>query len=230
MKKFIRILKKIFLIFAMMLLAFWGYVEIINRNSVNMTFRQKILKAIYPVWMWWTKAKGKNITSLANDTVQPPVSFYSLQSIQNNGAVFDFEKLRGKKVLLVNTASDCGYTHQYDDLQKLSQQFPDKLMVLGFPANDFKEQEKGTDEEIAEFCRLNYGVSFPMMQKSVVKKGKEQHPVFQWLTDSTKNGWCNKQPSWNFSKYIVNEEGMLTHYFGSSISPLSDAFIRAIEK
>jgi glutathione peroxidase len=129
----------------------------------------------------------------------------------------------------VNTASDCGYSNQYNQLQELSQKYKDKLVVLGFPANDFKEQEKGSDQEIAAFCKANYGVSFPLMSKSVVIRSDQQNPVFQWLTDSSRNGWNNKQPGWNFSKYIVDEKGMLTHYFGSSVSPLSKDVLKAIE-
>ena len=120
----------------------------------------------------------------------------------------------------MNTASDCGYTGQYDDLQKLSEAYKNKIVVIGFPANDFKEQEKGSDEEIAAFCRINFGVSFPLMQKSSVKKGAGQNKIFEWLTDSSKNGWNSQQPSWNFCKYIVDEQGRLTNYFGSTIEPL----------
>jgi glutathione peroxidase len=105
-----------------------------------------------------------------------------------------------------------------------------KLIVIGFPANDFKEQEKGNDEEIAQFCKLNYGVTFPLVKKSSVLSGAEQHPVFQWLSDKNKNGWTNKKPSWNFSKYLVNEEGTLINYFDPSISPVSKEVIEAIKK
>ena len=108
--------------------------------------------------------------------------------------------------MLVNTASNCGYTDQYDDLQKLHEQFQNKFVILGFPANDFKEQEKGNDEDIAQFCKINFGVTFPLMQKTSVIKSADQNAVFKWLTDSTNNGWNNKQPSWNFSKYLINEE------------------------
>ena len=100
--------------------------------------------------------------------------------------------------------------------------------MIGFPANDFKQQEKRTDEEIARFCKLNFGVTFPLMKKTVVIKTAEQNEVFQWLTDSTKNGWNNKAPSWNFTKYIVNEEGVLTNYFGASVSPAGKDVIKAI--
>ncbi len=192
-----------------------------------MTYRQKFLKAVYPAFMWFTKLKGINTTSIAN-TKQPPVSFYSLTDTLNNGAPLLLNQYKGKKVLLVNTASDCGYTNQYNDLQKLQEQYKNQLVVIGFPANDFKQQEKKNDEEIAQFCKVNFGVSFPLAKKSIVIKNKNQNPVFQWLTNATKNGWNDKAPSWNFSKYLVNENGVLTNYFDPSISPLSNDIINAI--
>ena len=221
-------LKRFIIVLIMLIAAFAVYVEIANRNSKNMTYRQKMLKAVYPALMWFTKLSGKNTKELSNKDVIPPVSFYSLQGVLNNGDTILFNSFRDKKVLLVNTASDCGYTNQYEDLQKLSEQYKDKLVVIGFPANDFKDQEKRADKDIAEFCKLNFGVTFPLMQKSIVKKSAQQNPVFQWLTDSTKNGWNKKYPSWNFSKYLVNEKGVLTHYFGSSVSPLSKEVVAAI--
>ncbi|MGH2554041.1 MAG: glutathione peroxidase [Chitinophagaceae bacterium] len=195
-----------------------------------MTLRQKVLKAIYPAFMWYTKMRGKNVTELKNEQKQPPVSFYSLKGILNNGSKLEFIDLKGKKVMLVNTASDCGYTDQYDALQKLYDQNKDHLVVIAFPSNDFKQEEKGTDEEIAQFCKINYGVTFPLVKKSVVKKTPGQNEVFRWLTDAALNGWNNKAPSWNFAKYLVNEEGVLTNYFGSSISPLSKDVSDAIHK
>jgi len=223
-------LKKVIIVVILLLVTFWGYVEIVNINSRHMTLRQKFLKTVYPVWMWWGKLRGKNVAELTNNQKQPVVSFYSLKGVLNNNAGLDFNSLKGKKVLLVNTASNCGYTNQYDDLQKLYEQNQDSLVIIGFPANDFKEQEKGSDEEIAEFCKFNYGVTFPLMKKSSVIKSPQQNSVFQWLTDSTKNGWNNKQPTWNFSKYLVNEQGILTNYFGSSVSPMSKDVLDAIKK
>ena len=223
-------LKRLLIVLLLLIAAFAVYVEIANRNSKNMTYRQKILKAVYPAFMWWTKMRGKNTLELSNQQKQPPVSFYTLKGTLNNGDTLDFASLKGKKVLLVNTASNCGYTNQYDDLQKLAEQYKDKLVVIGFPANDFKEQEKGTDIDIAQFCKVNFGVTFPVMQKSSVVKSTEQNNVYQWLTDSTKNGWNSKPPPWNFAKYIVNEEGVLTNYFGSSISPLNNDVLDAITK
>ena len=185
-----------------------------------MTNRQKFLKAVYPMWMWFAGKKGVNTGNLSNEQAKPAVSFYSLKDTAIDGTVFDFEKLKGKKIMLVNTASDCGYTGQYEDLKKLSELYKDKVEVIGFPANDFKDQEKGTDEEIATFCKRNFGISFPLMKKSSVVKGANQNKIFAWLTDSAKNGWNNKQPSWNFCKFIVDEEGRLTNFFGSTIEPL----------
>jgi glutathione peroxidase len=221
-------LKRFIIVLLLLIAAFALYVEIVNRNSKNMTYRQKVLKAIYPALMWVTKLTGKNTKELSGNK-QPPVSFYSLRATLNNGDTLNFGSLQGKKVMLVNTASDCGYTNQYDDLQQLAEKYKDKLMVIGFPANDFKEQEKGSDDEIAAFCKKNFGVTFPLMQKSVVVKSAQQHPVYQWLTDAAKNGWNNKYPSWNFSKYLINDKGILTNYFDPSVSPLSNDIINAIQ-
>src|SRR6266513_3596418 len=194
-----------------------------------MTLRQSILKLIYPLWMWYNRNRENRKKILQNRNNKRPLhSFYSLSARLNNNTELNFDSLKGKKVLLVNTASDCGYTNQYDDLQKLYEEYKDKLVIIGFPANDFKEQEKGSDEEIAQFCKLNFGVSFPLMKKTTVIKSPQQNNIFQWLTDSTKNGWNNKPPTWNFTKYLVNEEGMLTDYFGPSISPMSKDVISAI--
>ncbi len=205
------------------------YVEIANRNSVNMTYRQKFLKAVYPAFVWWAKLTGKNDKTLANEKAAPAVSFYNLKDSLIDGLPFDFAQLKGKKVMLVNTASDCGYTNQYADLEKLYRQYKYKLVVIGFPANDFKEQEKGTDGEIEKFCKQNYGVTFLLMKKSSVIKGPAQNEVFQWLTYTSKNGWNDQPPSWNFSKYIVDENGSLINYFGPAVEPFSTDIINAIK-
>lgn len=223
-------IKKTVTIIFVLLIVFAGYVIIVNRNSENMTPRQKVLKAVYPAWIFFTKLIGINTNALVNEHKAPIVPFHTLKSIMNNGTTYDFSSLKGKKVLLVNTASDCGYTGQYDELQQLHKKFENKLVILGFPANDFKEQEKGSDDEIAQFCKVNFGVTFPLMQKSSVVKSETQNEIFKWLTDSTKNGWNGKQPSWNFSKYLVNEEGILTHYFDPSVSPVSEQVLKEIEQ
>jgi glutathione peroxidase len=220
-------LKRFAIVLLLFVAAFAVYVEIVNRNSKNMTYRQKVLKAVYPALMWFTKIAGKNTKEFSGNKI-PPVSFYTLKGTLNDGGTLDFETLKGKTVMLVNTASDCGYTDQYTALQQLSEQYKEKLIVLGFPANDFKEQEKGTDAEIGEFCKKNYGVTFPLMQKSSVVKSPQQNAIYQWLTDSSKNGWNNKVPSWNFSKYIVTENGILSNYFDPSISPTSNEVQKAL--
>lgn len=228
-KKYKR-LKIVSVIITLLVISSWSYVEIVNRNSKNMTGRQKVLKAVYPLWIWWANKRGINTKKASNEKAVPSVSFYSLKDTLINGTMFDFAQLKGRKVLLVNTASDCGYTSQYDDLQKLSEKYKDKLVVLGFPANNFKEQEKGSDEQIAAFCKINFGVSFPLMKKSSVRKGPEQNMVFQWLTDPAENGWNSKQPSWNFCKYIVDETGKLTHYFDSAVEPMGNEIIQVINQ
>lgn len=191
------------------------------------TNRQKLLKAVYPAFMWWSKTIGRNDDRLSGNSI-PPVSFYQLHAKRIDGTSLDFASLCGKKVLLVNTASHCGYTEQLGELQELSEQYKDKLVVIAFPSNDFREQEPGSNETIAAFCQREYGVNFPLMEKSVVIRTGTQQPVYDWLTDPHKNGWNSKAPSWNFAKYLVNEKGVLTHYFGPAISPKSDAIRKLI--
>ena len=218
-------------IFFFVIISFWIYVWLINRNTSDMTVRQKILKAVYPVIMGVSNLFGSNNQVARNDNgKKPQESFYDLEVLGNTGSVIRFSEFAGKKVLLVNTASECGYTDQYAELEKLYQQYQGKLIILGFPANDFKNQEKGDDAAIATFCKLNYGISFPLIRKSQVIKGEKQNNVYQWLTSATHNGWNNRQPDWNFSKYLVNEVGVLTNYFSQNISPLDDIVIKAINQ
>lgn len=195
------------------------------KSNQEMTGKQKILSTFYPLLM----KMGKS-TVLRNDTVQPRVSFYSLKTDLIIGTTFSFDSLKGKKILLVNTASDCGYTRQYDALQRLQEQYADRLVVIGFPSNDFKNQESASNEEIAGFCRINYGVRFPLAQKSSVRNGASQNSVFRWLSDPALNGWNKQDPQWNFCKYLINEQGMLTGYFSSAVDPLSAECVAPIEK
>jgi len=193
-----------------------------------MTPRQQILKWFYPLFMGFQKAKGQNKTLASTTKGKPTFAFHQLSATLNNGTVLPFDSLKGKKVLVVNTASNCGYTNQYADLEKLYETNRQNLVVIGFPANDFKEQEKGTDEEIAQFCQVNFGVTFPLVRKSVVVKETGQNEVFQWLTKKERNGWNEQAPTWNFSKYLVNEEGILTHYFEPAVSPMDPEVVKAI--
>ena len=194
---------------------------------MELTNRQKLLKYFYPAILLFKKLSGGNKIITENKTV-PPVSFYSLNAKLNNNQDLNFSQLRGKKVILVNTASDCGFTGQYSELQSLFEKFQNKIQIIGFPSNDFKEQEKGSDEQIAEFCKVNYGVTFPLVKKSIVKKLEGQNNVFNWLTSKELNGWNDKEPSWNFSKYLVDEQGKLIGYFDPSVSPLSSEFLNLL--
>ncbi|WP_400191495.1 glutathione peroxidase [Hymenobacter sp. B81] len=186
------------------------------------SFRQKLLKKLYPAIMRLTKSSDRGKVLESPQPAAAPVPFYQLGGQLNNGQELSFEQLKGKQVLLVNTASNCGYTGQYAELQQLSEQFADELVILGFPANDFAEQEKADDKTIEQFCQVNFGVSFPLMKKSVVVKQPQQHPVYQWLSDARRNGWNEQAPDWNFAKYLISEDGRLTHYFGPAVSPLSE--------
>ena len=201
-----------------------------TKNSNSMTTRQKILKAGYPAMMWFTKLTGVNSKSITNKGVTAPESFYNLPATLIDDSTINLDQYKGKKILLVNTASDCGYTGQYEQLEKLYQQHREKLVILGFPANDFKGQEKGTDFAIASFCKLNYGVSFPLFKKSKVINGTDQNEIFKWLSQKNKNGWNEQAPTWNFCKYLIDEQGRLTHFFASSVEPSSQEVLAAINQ
>ena len=193
-----------------------------------MTGKQWLLKRFYPLLMKLNKNKAILLTN--DNRPVSSQSFYHLKATLNNGEELSFETLHNKKVLIVNTASDCGYTAQYETLQQLYEQYGTRLNIIAFPANDFGMQEKGSDDAIASFCKINYGITFPIAQKSTVIKSAEQNSVFQWLTDKKLNGWNDQPPQWNFTKYLINEEGILTHYFDSAVSPLSKEVIAAISK
>lgn len=194
-----------------------------------MTIRQRLMKLAYPLILWFRQVSTKEKVLQNQKKAAPPVSFYSLSAMANNGTELSFATLKGKKVLLVNTASDCGYTAQYAELQKLYGHAKEDVEIIAFPSNDFKDQEQGSDEAIAQFCAINFGVSFPLTKKAVVLNTSGQHPVYQWLTNPVLNGWNNKTPAWNFAKYLINEEGLLTHYFDPGVSPVSTEVLEAIQ-
>lgn len=145
-----------------------------------------------------------------------------------DGTEYDYAQLKGKKVLIVNTASECGYTPQYEDLEKLYQAYKDKLIILGFPANNFGKQEPGTNEEIKEFCKSKYNVTFPMFEKVSVL-GDDMTPIYKWLTVKDLNGWNNQQPKWNFNKYLLDEDGNLLKYYSSAVKPMSDEIVSMLK-
>lgn len=157
-------------------------------------------------------------------------SFYDFKVKSLDGKqVVDFSQYKGKKIVVLNTASACGYTPQYADWEKFYKANKDKVVVLGFPANDFANQESGSNEEIATFCQKNYGVSFPMFEKIHVV-GPEQHPLYKWLSTKSLNGWNDKVPTWNFCKYLINEKGELVNFFASKVKPDSEEFLAALAK
>ena len=145
-------------------------------------------------------------------------SFYDLQLNDLNGDKIDLQSFKGKKVMLVNVASKCGYTDQYADLQELYETHGDKLEIIGIPCNDFGRQEPGSANEIQKFCKLNYGVTFTLAEKQKIKS-KPMSGIYQWLSDPNLNGWNSSLPSWNFCKYVINESGELTHFFKSGVDP-----------
>lgn len=187
-----------------------------------MSNRQSILRSIYPTLTGVTRFFGvKNKVLKPNNNIQPIHSIFKIPFELNNGDSVALSSWPGKMFLIVNTASDCGYTAQYEELQALYDQYKDQLVVIAFPANDFKKQESGSNQEIANFCKKNYGVTFPIASKSVVIKGSSQHQIYKWLTQSELNGWNSKAPSWNFSKYLLGKNGELLGYFDPGVSPLN---------
>jgi len=195
-----------------------------------MTSRQKILKLIYPLTVLSSKLKNANNKIIVNkNNTTPLISVYDISFELNNGNTISLSSFKNKKILIVNTASDCGYTKQYEALEKLYKENAGKLVIIGFPSNNFGAQERGSDNEIAQFCKINYGVTFPLAKKSTVIKNQHQNKIFNWLSDEKKNSWLNKAPSWNFCKYLINEQGVLTHYFEPAVEPLSKEITGAIQ-
>lgn len=163
------------------------------------------------------QAQTKKENSTTQTTMKQSIYKFKVEDLE--GKEFDFSSLKGKKIMVVNTASKCGLTPQYKDLQALYEEYKDKgLVIIGFPANDFMKQEPGTNEEIGAFCEKNYGVTFPMMSKISVK-GKEMHPLYQFLTQKAQNGLQDSDVEWNFQKYLLNEKGELEKVISPRTSP-----------
>ena len=182
------------------------------------------LLAISTVLLSCTVQANKNANMNATEPI--PVSTtaksnYDFKVEGLDGGTIDFSKFKGKKILIVNTASECGYTPQYEGLQKLYDTYKDKLVIVGFPANNFGGQEPGTNTEIKEFCKKNYGVTFPMASKVSVK-GDDTAPIFKWLCNKTENGVLDAEIKWNFGKFLLDEKGNLIQYFPSKIEPMSE--------
>ncbi len=156
-----------------------------------------------------------------------PESIYDFKVPALDGSTIDFAQFKGKKILIVNTASKCGNTPQYKGLQDLYDKYRDKLVIIGFPSNNFFFQEPGSNERIQEFCQANYGVTFPMAAKISVK-GRSMAPIYTWLTEQRYNGYRDSKVKWNFQKYLIDEEGKLVHIFSPSTLPQDAAVIKAL--
>lgn len=165
------------------------------------------------------KQNKKNMETTAKSKVATAQTIYEFKVKDIEGNDFDFATLKGKKIMIVNTASECGLTPQYEQLQKVYSEFKDKdFVIVGFPANNFGAQEPGSNAEIKTFCTRNYGVTFPMMEKISVK-GDDMHPLYHFLTEKAKNGLEDSQVEWNFQKYLINEKGQLVNVISPRVLP-----------
>ena len=158
-----------------------------------------------------------------------PESIYDFKVDGLSGGIIDFSAFKGKKILIVNTASHCTYTPQYEQLEALYKKYREKLVIVGFPANNFFFEESGSNKSIAEFCQKNYGVSFPMAAKISVK-GSKQAAIYKWLCNEKYNHYKSSSVKWNFHKYLIDEKGRLIDIFYSNMRPDDPAITKAIEK
>jgi len=175
------------------------------------------------------QAQEKTVSSksIKNTTMKPNI--YQFKTEDLSGNTFDFSTLKGKKILIVNTASKCGLTPQYEQLEALYKEYKDKnLVIVGFPANNFASQEPGTNAEIGAFCQKNYGVTFPMMGKVSVK-GDDQNEIYQFLTQKSKNGLQDSEVEWNFQKYLLNENGELEKVISPKTLPTDPEIVSWIK-
>ncbi len=165
-----------------------------------------------------------SIMLFAATTTLSAQSIHSFTVKSIDGKDIKMSSFKGKKILVVNTASKCGYTPQYESLEKVYEQYKDKLVIIGFPCNQFGGQEPGSNEEIVEFCKKNYGVTFPLADKVDVK-GANTAAIYQWLTQKSKNGVLDASISWNFNKFLLDENGKMIAYFPSNVKPDSEAIL-----
>lgn len=168
---------------------------------------------------------SENNSLITTAEMKPSIHTFEVPGL--TGDTIRFADFKGKKILIVNTASKCGYTPQYAELEKLYNQYKNKLIIVGFPANNFKEQEPGTNQEIAEFCTKNYGVTFPMAAKISVK-GNDMAPIYKWLTQKDENGVMDAEIKWNFNKFLLDENGILIMKYDSDVKPLDPVIIKRI--
>jgi glutathione peroxidase len=169
------------------------------------------------------------LSSLFSPAARVPDNIYDYKVDAIDGGIIDFAAFRGKKILIVNTASFCGFTSQYQELEMLYRQYSDKLVIVGFPANNFMFQEPASNDKIAAFCKMKYDVTFPMAAKVSVK-GLRKAPIYHWLTRKKYNKHADNAVKWNFQKYLINEQGVLTNIFYPKTSPLDAEVISAVNK
>ncbi len=163
-------------------------------------------------------------TMSVNQSTETAKSIHSFSVKALDGTNINFADYKGKKILIVNTASECGFTPQYKELEALYEQYKTKLVIVGFPANDFGGQEPGSNNDIKTFCEKNYGVTFPMAEKVAIK-GTDIAPIFKWLTSKAENGVLDAEVKWNFNKFLLDEEGRVIAKFDSGITPMSEDII-----
>jgi glutathione peroxidase len=195
-----------------------------------LTDKVKQMKLLVPLFTLLTACFGTSAIKSKPTSVGIMLStktLYDFKMKSIDGQLIDFSKYKGKKVLIVNTASECGYTPQYAELELLHKKYGEKLVVLGFPANNFAGQEPGDNKEIASFCQKNYGVTFQLFEKVSVR-GDDACDLYKWLSTKELNGWNSQAPKWNFNKYLIDENGQLIKYFPSSVKPMSKEITDAI--
>jgi glutathione peroxidase len=194
-------------------------------NFKNQMYKMK--KFLLPVVLFIAciaaTPKDKEVEAKPN-----PKSIYKFKVPSIEGGTIDFSKFKGKKILIVNTASKCGYTPQYEGLEKLYKANKDKLVVIGFPADNFGNQEPGSDAEIQEFCKIRYGVTFPLASKVDVV-GEKTNPLFKWLTSKDENGVLDAKIKWNFTKFLLDENGKLLASFDSKVTPESEEIAKYLK-
>lgn len=174
------------------------------------------------------QGQTQNKTNSTTKTMEKQ-TIYQFKVEDLSGKTFDFATLKGKKIMVVNTASKCGLTPQYKNLEEIYKEYKDKgFVIVGFPANNFGKQEPGTNAEIETFCEMNYGVTFPMMSKISVK-GNDMHPIYQFLTQKAKNGLQDSDVEWNFQKYLINEKGELEKVISPQVLPTDESIVRWIK-
>ncbi|MBK8600609.1 MAG: glutathione peroxidase [Flavobacterium sp.] len=190
---------------------------------------KNLLHFAFASFLFWNcQGQNQNKTITTTNTMEKQ-TIYQFKVEDLSGKTFDFATLKGKKILVVNTASKCGLTPQYKDLEKIYKEYKDKgFVIVGFPANNFGHQEPGTNSEIETFCEMNYGVTFPMMSKISVK-GSDMHPIYQFLTQKAKNGVQDSDVQWNFQKYLINEKGELAKVISPEVLPTDDAIVSWIK-